>query len=332
MNTTVKTGLNVPKAHHCPVKLMGCRFVLTAIDESPNTAWNAIRAGITEIERIESVISSWIDSSETSHINKNSGVKPTRVSSELFQLIKRSLKVSSLTSGAFDISGNVSRHFWNFDGSESEMLDESTLAELRHLMDYRMIELDEKHGTVYLKRKGMKIGFGGIGKGYAAYRAYQTMRNVGIESGLINAAGDLMCWGSPPNQNTWTIQLPNPSRKHQALMTIDVPFGSVVTSGNYEKYVKVNGKKMSHIVDPRTGLPTLSTKSTTVICPNPELGDALATALSVMGSEEGIALIDRLKGIECILVDQDDRHHTSKGLHHHISNYSISESKTLAVL
>ena len=211
------------------------------------------------------------------------------------------------------------------------MLSENMLPELRELMDYRMIALDEERSTVFLKKRGMKIGFGGIGKGYAAYKAYEVMSEHGIDSGLINAAGDLMCWGSPPKQDEWTIQLPNPSDKHHAIMSIDIPFGSVVTSGNYEKFVEIDGKRLSHIVDPRTGLPTSEIISASVVCPNPELGDALATALSVMGHEEGIALIDRLEGIECVLIDRDHECHASASLSPFINSTSLSNSKTQAI-
>ena len=189
-----------PKAHHHQIKLMGCRFVLSAIHADPQKAWDAIWLGVKEILRIESIISSWKEDSETAKINAAAGLRPVKVSTELFALIARSLKISEITAGAFDISGTLSRYYWNFNGKENEMLATEKIHELRDLINYKLIELDTNNKTVFLKKKGMKIGFGGIGKGYAAFKAHEVMKDFGIQNGLINAAGDLMCWGKPPEK------------------------------------------------------------------------------------------------------------------------------------
>lgn len=302
------------KAHHHSMRLMGCHFVLTAVDGDPQRAWDAIRAGSAEIQRIEQLISSWSDTSETARINENAGIRTTTVSRELFDLIHRSMSVSNLTSGAFDISGTLSRYYWNFNGGINSFLPQSELFELRSLMDYRMIELDHNRSSVYLKARGMKIGFGGIGKGYAAYRAYEVMNAMGIKSGLINAAGDLMSWGRPPGADFWKINIPDPEDHANSILELSIPFGSVVTSGDYENFTLIDGERYSHIVDPRTGLPVKSLRSVTVMCPNPELGDALATAITVMGHHDGLALINRLDGVECLFIDETGAQHFSQGL------------------
>ena len=160
--------------------------------------------------------------------------------------------------------------------------------------------------TVFLKKEGMKIGFGAIGKGYAAVRAKIVMQKMGVESGLVNAAGDLLCWGQPLADEPWTVKISDPENPRRALAEFDIPPGSVVTSGGYEKYALVNGKKYSHIIDPRTGMPVEGLKSVSIICPNPELGDALATAVTVLGQEQGLALIDQLAGVECLIVNNDN--------------------------
>ncbi len=302
------------KAHHHPIKLMGCCFVLTAVDVSPQRAWDALRAGVKEIKRIEDLISSWKADSETTQINNNAGIAPIKVSNELFHLIERSLKVSNITAGAFDISGTLSRYYWTFDGKENERLPEDQIHELRNLINYRLIELNKEQETIFLKKRGMKIGFGGIGKGYAAYRAYQVMKEMGIQSGLINASGDLMCWGNPPNEDHWTINIPDPKNRANSLLQFSIPYGSVVTSGNYENYTIINGQRYSHIVDPRTGRPVEGIKNVSVVCLNPEFADAMATAISVMGAKEGIKLVNRLNGIECVIIDQEDKVHYSNYL------------------
>lgn len=302
------------KAHHHPVKLMGCGFVLTAVDDKPQRAWDAIRLGVKEIERIEALISSWQDSSQTTRINEQAGIAPVQVSVELFDLIARSLKVSKITQGAFDISGTLSRYYWKFDQKEHPALPTEKIAELQSLINYELIELDRSRSTVFLKKQGMKIGFGAIGKGYAAYKAYQVMEQHGVKSGLINASGDLMCWGAPPDADQWEINIPHPDDRSLSLAQFKIPFGAVVTSGNYENFTLIDGRKLSHIIDPRTGMPVQAIKHVSVVSPNPEFADALATALSVMGVKAGLKLVNQLYGVECILIDEHDQIHYSNHL------------------
>ena len=291
------------KAHRHHLGLMGCKFALTAIHHNPQVAWDALRAGVKEIERIERLISSWRPESQTGQINKNAGIQSVQVDSELFELIKRSIQVSKITRGAFDISGTVARDYWKITNEESTMPSPAIIDRLRELINYQHIILDEDRQTVLLAKKGMKIGFGAIGKGYAAMRARVIMGQMGIENGLVNASGDLLCWGQPMNKNHWTIKIPDPEKTDMVLASLNIPNGSVVTSGGYEKYALINGKRYSHIIDPRTGAPAAGVKSVSIVCPNPELGDALATTVTVLGEVAGLALINRLKGIECLLVN-----------------------------
>ena len=302
------------KAHHHKIKLMGCDFVISAVHHNPDTAWTAIRACVDEIDRIECLISSWKDDSETTAINRNAGIRPVKVCRELFDLIYRSLKVSEITAGSFDISGNVSRTFWDFKSCKQSLLDQDKVNRLRDLINYHHIQLDQENNTVFLQKEGMQIGFGGIGKGYAAQKGSAIMKGMGVNSGLINAAGDIMCWGQPPQQEFWSVKVPNPYNLDEAAIDINVPFGSIVTSGDYENYVLIDGERYSHIVDPRTGLPVRHMSSVTVICPNPELGDALATALSVLGPTRGTQLINRLNAVESIVIDDQGEYYYSKNL------------------
>lgn len=294
------------KAHHYILKLMGCKFVLTSIHQNPDKAWDGIRAGVAEIIRIEELISSWKDHSQTGQINLNAGIKPITVDDELFQLIKRCKRVSELTKGAFDITGTLSRYYWKFDGQESSYPSKEKIHELRDLMNYNNIILDETAKTVFLKKKGMRIGFGAIGKGYAALKAKEVMEIMGIKNGLVNASGDLLAWGKPITDKPWNIKIQHPEKRDTVLASLFLENGSVVTSGGYENFALIDGKKYSHIIDPRTGFPVEGVKSVSVICPNPELGDALATAISVLGEQKGIELINQLQGIECIIVNHND--------------------------
>jgi len=306
--------LKAKKAHHHPALIMGCQFVITAIHNNPQIAWDAIKAAEAEMRRIEKLISSWKESSQTHQINQAAGKKPVMVDLELFELIERSLRVSQLSCGAFDISGTLSRYYWNFNKQENELLPKEKILELRSLIDYRQIHLNGDDLSVFLAKEGMKIGFGGIGKGYAAQMAVDMMKRMGIDSGLVNASGDLLCWGSPPNKSTWEISIPDPTNRKLDLLSVNLHEGSVVTSGSFENYTLMDGVRYSHIINPRTAMPVTHTKNVTVICPNAEFGDALATAVSVLPIEEGINLINQLKGVECIIIDVNDQPYFSNQL------------------
>jgi len=174
--------------------------------------------------------------------------------------------------------------------------------------------LDESNCTVFLKEKGMRIGFGGIGKGYAAEKAKSLLKKKGITSGIVNAAGDLTAWGYQPNGKPWTIGIADPNASRHAISFLDITNTSVATSGNYEKFVMIGGKKYSHTIDPKTGLPVRGIKSVTIICPNAEIADAMATPVMIMGVKVGLNMINQLKGIECIIIDDHDNIHTSKNI------------------
>ena len=156
---------------------------------------------------------------------------------------------------------------------------------------------------MFLKLKGMKIGFGAIGKGYAADKAKDLLISKGVLSGIINASGDMNTWGKQPNGKEWKVAITNPMDKNKVFALLPISNGAVVTSGNYEKYVKFNGKRFSHIIDPRTGYPSSGIISVTVFAPKAELADALATSVFVMGQEAGLDRINQLPKIECIIID-----------------------------
>jgi FAD:protein FMN transferase len=165
-----------------------------------------------------------------------------------------------------------------------------------------------------LKHAGMRIGFGGIGKGYAADRARSVLQNRGVTSGIVNASGDLAVWGGQPDGHPWTIGVVHPDAADQPFSYIQLSDMAVATSGNYEKFILVDGKKYSHTIDPRTGLPVTGIKSVTIITPYAEIADAMATPVMIMGIKAGLHMIDQIKDIECILIDDDNRIHASANI------------------
>lgn len=300
--------------HHKVVKLMGSRFEITAIHADAQTAWDGINAGIAEITRIEKLISSWDPNSQTSAINKQAGIAPVRVDAELFNLIKRGIRISELTNGAFDMSYASMDRIWKFDGSMKVLPEAKIVARAASKIGFRNIALNETDRTVFLRQKGMKIGFGGIGKGYAAQKAKEKMKAMGIEGGVVNAAGDLIAWGRDEAAKEFKVGIADPKQKDLVMSWLVVGNGAVVTSGDYERFAMFNGKRYAHIIDPRTGYPTTGIKSVTIICPNPELADALSTSVFVLGQEAGLELINQLKGIECLIITDNDELITSNNL------------------
>lgn len=291
--------------------LMGSRFEITVIANDDKEANRYIDLATVEITRIEKLISSWDPTSQTSEINRNAGIKPVTVDEELYTLIGRSVELSKLTDGAFDISFASMDKIWRFDGSMTEMPSKEAVAASVAKVGYKNIILDPENFTVFLKLPDMKIGFGAIGKGYAADKAKKLLMEQGVKSGIINASGDMTTWGKQMDGSDWKVAITNPMDKNKAFAMLPIDEGAVVTSGNYEKYVVFNGMRYSHIIDPRSGYPATGIISATVFAPKAELADALATSIFVMGIEAGLNFINQIPKIECILIDEEGNIFTS---------------------
>ncbi|MDB5232953.1 MAG: FAD:protein transferase [Chitinophagaceae bacterium] len=305
----------VPSLYRMVSKLMGNRFEISVVTDEASYADECIEAAIEEIRRIEKIFTTFNESSQTNLINRNAGLKPVKVEKEMFDLIRRSKKISEITQGAFDITyGSLDKKLWNFDQAMTSLPDHDTAKKGVRLINYNNVLLDEKKCTVFLREKGMRIGFGGIAKGYAADRAKLILLKKGINSGIVNAAGDLTAWGHQPGGRSWTIGIADPNAARNAFSYLDITNSSVATSGNYEKFVVIDGKKYSHTINPKTGLPIRGIKSVTIIGPNAELADAMATPVMIMGTKVGLDLINQIKGLECIIIDDYDAIHTSKNI------------------
>lgn len=287
--------------------LMGSAFNFTAISSEKATSILAVEMGIKEVIRIEKLISSWDPNSQTSSINRNAGVKPVKVDTELIELIERSIKISKISNGYFDISFASMDKIWAFNNEELKVLPtpkeiESSVAKI----GFEKIIVDRENSTVFLSQKGMKIGFGAIGKGYAADKAKKVMLKMKAHSGVVNAGGDLLTWGKQENGKPWSIAIAKPNDKKSVLAWLEISDMAIVTSGNYEKYFLYENRKYCHIINPKTGWPVSGIKSVTIISNTAELSDALATTTFILGLEEGIKFINHLKGVEAIIVDDKD--------------------------
>jgi thiamine biosynthesis lipoprotein len=297
------------------MKLMGNHFEISAVADNEAWAHERIDAGVREIQRIEKLLTTFSDTSETSLINRNAGIAPVPVSRETLNIIERSIRLSGITQGAFDITyGSVDKRLWNFDTTMKALPSRETAKKMVRLINYRNIFLDTEECTVFLREKGMRIGFGGIGKGYAAERAKQVMLEMGTDSGIVNASGDLSAWGYQPDGTPWTIGIVNPNASNRLFSYLTVTDMALATSGNYEKYILIDGKKYSHTIDPRTGLPITGIKSVTIIAPNAELADAMATPVMIMGIKAGLDMINQIRDMEAILIDDNDKIYSSNNI------------------
>ncbi len=300
------------------MRLMGNHFEISVVSDDEHWAHARIDAAVAEIQRIEALLTTFDENSQTNQINAKAGIAPVKVDQEVLDLIERSVKISHLTQGAFDITyGSIDKSLWNFDVNMKHLPDADIAKESVRLINYQNILLDRQNLTVMLKEPGMRIGFGGIGKGYAADRAKLLLQKAGVKSGIVNASGDLATWGTQPNGKPWTVAIADPERNAPYFSKLNISNMAIATSGNYEKYALIDGKRYSHTIDPKTGMPTTGIKSVSIICGSAELADALATPVTVMGVRVGLDLIDQLKGVACLIIDDHDQLHTSKNIQLH---------------
>lgn len=293
---------------------MGSPFNITVVAANEEIAYINIQEAIAEITRIEKMISSWDKGSETYQININAGIKPVKVSPELYKLIERCNQISEFTNGAFDISFASMDMIWKFDGSMTEMPSKDDIKKSVARVGFQKIILNSVDQTVFLKDKGMKISFGAIGKGYAAEKAKEFLVSRQVVGGIIDAAGDLTTWGTDVSGEKWIIGVVNPLNKNKIVSWLPVIESSVATSGNYEKYVSFKGKQYSHIIDPRTGYPSSGIRQVSIFAKSAEFCDALATAVFIMGKDDGLALINQFRDIDVIIFDDKGKVYKSSGI------------------
>jgi len=292
---------------------MGSDFELVVVDEEEITARKHLQAAVKEIERIEDLLTEFKPTSQTSALNQAAGLAPVTVDEEVYQLVKRCLNLSHLSQGAFDCTAGALKKLYTFKGGDNALPTSEAVNSVLKYVGYQHVELLSDN-RVFLTKENMRIGFGAIGKGYAADKAKELLVSRGVQNGVINASGDLTAWGKQPDGSAWRVGITDPFSPRTTKFWLPVQNASVATSGNYEQYFEHNGKRYSHNLDPRTGLPTRYLASVTVISPMAELSDALATVVTVMGIDVGLHFIDQLPQTYCLLIDENNRVHTSKAL------------------
>lgn len=281
---------------------MGSRFQITLVDKDSISAERNIDKAVAEITRIENLISEWRPETQISQVNQNAGIKPIKVDREVFDLTKKGLYFSKLTDGAFDISIVAMDKIWKFDDSMDELPSEQAIKESVRNVGYRNIILDSTNSTIFLKNPGMKIGFGSIGKGYAADKTRDLMKSMGVKAGIIDASGDISTWGTQPDGKTWAIGINNPFNDHKMAAILYFKENAVTTSGSYEKYAEIHGKRYSHIMNPKTGYPSTGLTSVTITGPNATMANGFSTSIMVLGEKEGLKLLKQFPEYHYLLI------------------------------
>ncbi len=281
---------------------MGGRFDISIVDKDSLSAEQNIDIVIAEITRIENLISDWKADSQISQVNQNAGIQPIKVDREVFELAQRAVKLSEITNGGFDVSFAAMDRIWKFDGSMTEMPSAEAIKKSVEKVGYKNIILDSTESTIFLKLKGMKIGFGALGEGYATDKCRAMMIEKGIKAGIINGSGDMSTWGKQPNGKDWKIGITNPFKPEKILAVVPLKEGAVTTSGSYEKFVVFNGKRYSHIINPATGYPAIGLCSVTVFGPNAETANGLSTSMMVLGLKEGLLLLQKFPEYSCVII------------------------------
>jgi len=292
--------------------LMGGRFDISIVADSRENAEDNIDTVITEISRIENLISDWKPNSQVSAVNDNAGIKPVKVDQELLLLTERAINLSKITNGAFDISFAAMDKIWKFDGSMKEMPSPETIKKSVEKVGYQNIIIDKEKSTIYLKLKGMKIGFGALGEGYAADKCREMMLARGIKAGIVNASGDMSTWGRHPNGKNWEIGITNPMKEDTIFAIVPMKQNAIVTSGSYRKFVEFNGKRYAHIINPKTGYPATGLISVTIMGPSAEVANGLSTSTMVLGPDEGKKLIEKFPDYSYLMVTDEGEFLVSK--------------------
>ncbi|WP_223649454.1 FAD:protein FMN transferase [Hymenobacter psoromatis] len=303
------------RAYTREAHLMGSHFTFTAVSANDSLAWRALRAGLRETQRIDHLFSYWDSTSQVVKINRLAGIRPVVVDQEVYDLIERTLKISRLSGGAFDITFASGDKIYQFDRTEHARLpDSATVRASVRRIGWQKVRLDPATHAVFLPEKGMRINLAGILQGYGVRRAEEIMKKMGIAGGLINGSGDVYCWGKQPDGSGWRIAIGDPARPHSVSSWLTVSDLAVVTAGNYEQYFTVGGRYYGHIINPHTGYPATGLRSVTIICPDVELADALDDAVFVLGPVAGLALINRLKGVDATVITDAGQTLVSRGM------------------
>jgi thiamine biosynthesis lipoprotein len=285
-------------------RLMGTIWAITLVGDDAAKAREASSRAFDEIARLEQSLSEWLPDSDISHVNQQAGIAPVQVGPELIACVRASLEVARWSDGAYDISWAALRGLWDFSPDSAHVPpSKQKVKSMLPLWNYKNIVLDEAKSTVFLRKKGMQIGLGGVAKGYALDRAGELLIQAGFPDFLIYAGGQVLTHGKKGDRK-WRVGIQHP-REPRHFAFVEVEDGSLATSGDYEHSYEHEGVTYHHIIDPKTGFPSRSTSSVTLIAKTALWADAVDTAVFIMGPKRGLEALAKAPGgpFEAAVVD-----------------------------
>lgn len=289
--------------------VMGTFARVIAVAADSSTAKKCIEAALAEIEKVDELMSDYKSDSEISEVNRDGFERAVKVSESTYEVLRKSVKFSKLTGGAFDVTVGPLVDLWRSAAEANSTPSDAELREARSKVGYEKLILDANEMSVRFAVEGMRIDLGGIAKGYAVDKAIEAMQRSGAAGGMVDIGGDIRCFGVPAGRkDSWLVGLQDPSKAVEGigagelLLKLKLVNGAVATSGDYQQFILIEGKRHSHIIDRKTAAGAQGLSSVTIIANSATDADALATAVSVMGAEKGLALIETIPETEAILI------------------------------
>jgi len=296
---------------------MGTVVEIALIGENQEKAEKAALQAFHEVRRIEQLMSPKIETGDVFRINQSAGKEWVEVSPETLHVVKKSIDISGLSEGGFDITVGPLIELWRRARGKGYPPAEKDLRRSLDLVGFQNV-LISQGGKIFLKKNGMSIDLGGIAKGYAVDKAFEKLKKLGYQNLIVNAGGDLRAGGLKLGQ-PWSIGIQDPRIPDKILAKVSFTDGAIATSGDYEKYFTYQGKRYHHILNPRNGLPAEECQSVTTLYKDGMISDAFSTTVFVLGPEKGYSLCQRVGGMDCLIVDKEGKIILSPGLKDRIS-------------
>jgi FAD:protein FMN transferase len=294
---------------------MGTRVTLTASTGDANAAVAAFAAAFAEFDRLDALLSVWKPGSDVLRINAAAGVAPVPVSDETLEVLAAAHMISAWTGGKFDITFGALSDVWKFDHDRDEQIPtDAQIAARTALIDYRAVRIDTVARTAFVERAGMRIHLGGIGKGYAVDRVVTMLKAAGLINFMVQFGGDLYVAGQAGNA-PWRLGINDPrGAPNDSFASVELRDSTFSTSGDYERFFIQNGQRYHHILDPDTGRPARGTRSVTIVTAAAIVADGLSTGVFILGPHAGMELVERLPGVEAVIVSEENEVLISSGL------------------
>lgn len=293
---------------------MGSQLRLVAWTTDEAAALDTFEHIFREFDRLENLLSVWKDGSDVVRLNKNAGMAPVAVSRETIEVLEQAHEASVWTGGKFDITFGALADIWKFDHDQDNSVPDRAAIDRRlPLVNYEEVVTDRGAGTAFIRTPGMRVHLGGIGKGYAVDRAVTLLKQRGLHDFMIQSGGDLYVAGS--NGGTpWTLAIADPRGTHEPFATVQMGDGTFSTSGDYERSFIKDGVRYHHLIDPDRGEPARGSRSVTIVTDRAVIADVLSTGVFIMGPEAGMALIEKMPGVEGVIVTATNQVLVSSGL------------------